>query len=166
MHARCSWVQHWEFFVLIKLLLYPSDINMRFPFLEKNFLFIFWDTNAHKQTFNGRLMWWEKRIILDKSPNCFFKAGANYGPCTQFLSGHQSSVKHIFLLQQDLALQLSSSLSSNVKDIGHVKMWGRGVLCRKFFGGLSHVDWTLPGSCIKLFQGLWCSKNVGCCHID
>lgn len=45
-----------NFFVLIKLLLYPSDINMRFPFLEKNFLFIFWDTNAHKQTFNGRLM--------------------------------------------------------------------------------------------------------------
>lgn len=157
-----------NFFVLIKLLLYPSNINMCFPFLKKissSYSGLQMLTNKHLMVggCDG-----DKLTILDKSPNCFFKWGGavNYKSCAQFLSGHQSSVKHIFLLQQDLAFQLSSSLSSNIKDIGHVKMWGRGVLCRKFFGGLSHVDWTLPGSCIKLFQGLWCSKNVGCCHID
>lgn len=79
-------------------------------------------------------------LLLAKVLTVSSKWGVNYRSCTQFLSGQQSFVKHIFLLQQYLTFQLSSSLSSNVKDIGYVKMWGRGVLCRKYFRGLSHVD--------------------------
>lgn len=63
------------FLYLIKLLLYPSNINTHFPFLRKFFSSysrLEMLTNIHLMV---GYLYGEKLIIVGKSPNCFFQVG-------------------------------------------------------------------------------------------
>lgn len=156
-HSKCKQDQH-QPSLLIKLL-YPPEIRMYFPFLKNtHHILIYRCLQAYMVTVMGRKSFLLAKVftsVVTDSCKCRSWLQVLHPICWWSL---ELCTARYFYCNNAWPSSPAPHFLKTWSMLGMVTWRGRAVLYRKYFGGISHVDWTLPGSCIKLFQGLWVQK--------